>query len=401
MKTVYLDSFFGLLNKFFYYGLRVLIIFLFSEKATTTDFATFIYVLNIVEIARLLLDFGIDSTYTRNLARMSDEEAKECVEIIISQKLLLSIFSSGVMVTVFYFSGITNVSLLVSTAFILPLISANSFVNIFFQSKNNNRILSGYYITAFLLSGLMIYMFSSKLEYYFIYALMEIVFFMILTYAVYRKTNFKLKFITFTEMRKTYQTSLYNGSSQTVVTIYSKTDLLFIQKLSSAINVAYYGFFMRIMDPLLMVASALATSAYSFFSKEIDSKDKPTIKRNLRQYLLVTFIYACFILAVITFLLPFLLEVIKSKYKISSSIAFFFGLATAIRIISAAQGSILLSMGKFNYTFKIALINICSLFPFYFVLIPMFNIRGVLLSIVASELICVVIKLRTLKPILF
>lgn len=363
------------------------------------------YILNIVEICRLLLDFGIDATFTRNLARMGDEEARRTVEIIVTQKIFLSLLATCVIVATCYFTGIThNILLICTTAIILPIISVNSFINIFFQSKNNNKLLVGYYLTGFLISGMLIILLNKiflLVPLYGLYALMELSFFIILFVAIYRKTALKLKFITINEIVDTYKASFYNGTSQTVVTMYTKTDLLFIQKLSSAINVAYYGFFMRIMDPLLMVASALATSAYSFFSKEIDGEDRLRVKRNLRQYLVVTSVYAFFILAIITFVLPFVLQLLGSRYKITSSIAFFFGLATAIRIMSAAQGSILLSMGKFNYTFKIALINICSLFPFYFLLIPTYNIKGVLLSIIISEVICIVIKMKTLKPVLF
>lgn len=402
MKVIYLDSLFGITNKCVYYGLRVLLIFLFSKSSSTVDFASFVYILNIVEIARLLLDFGIDSTYTRILARMNDQEEKHCVELIISQKFFTSLMASGIIVIVCLMTGICkNLPLLFSTAFILPLISVNSFVNIFFQSKNGNKLLIGYYLTAFSLSALLIFLFYTLVASYWLYALMEVIFFLVLVLAIYQKTHFKFIFISLVGIRESYKASVYNGSSQTVVTLYSKTDLLFIQKLSSSINVAYYGFFMRIMEPLLMVASAVAISAYSFFSKQDIEEDKLKVKRSLRQYLFVTFIYACCILIIITFLLPFLLNITGSKYKIESSSAFFFGLATAIRIISAAQGSILLSMGKFNYTFKISIINICSLFPFYFILIPIFNIKGVLMSIVISELICVVIKSRTLKPVLF
>lgn len=401
MRVVYYDSFFGLINKCVYYGLRVLIIFLFSKNSTTSDFASFVYILNIVEICRLFLDFGIDSTYIRNLARMNDEDAKNCAEVIIFQKLLISLSGSFIIIGTCYFTGVCkNVPLLFTTAFILPLISVNAFINIFFQSKNSNRLLVSYYLTAFFISSGLIYAFYTTINSFVLYAIMEVIFFIILIIAIYRRTHFRLRLISIREIMSTYKTSFYNGSSQTVVTLYSKTDLLFIQKLSSAINVAYYGFFMRIMDPLLMIASALATSAYSFFSNQLHLTDKASLKRNLYQYLIVTFIYACFILLVTTFSLPYLLHFIKSKYEIKSSLAFFFGLATAIRIISAAQGSILLSMGKFTYTFKIALINIFSLFPFYFILIPAFNIKGALLSITGSELICVIIKSVDLRKVL-
>lgn len=333
---------------------------------------------------------------------MESDEAKKCVEIIISQKLLISLAGSCLIVI---FCGITRVSdnipLLFTTAFILPLTSVNGFINIFFQSKNNNRLLLGYYSAAFLLSGLLIYIFNATIASYQLYAGMELIFLIFLTLAIFRKTNFKLKLINLDQIRNTYKTSFSNGSSQTVVTLYSKTDLLFIQTLSSAVNVAYYGFFMRVMDPLLMIASALAISAYSFFSRHIDLADKSRVAANLRQYLMVTLTYACFMLAAITFLLPYVLHLLNSKYEIKWSLAFFFGLATAMRIMSAAQGSILFSMGKFKYTLKISIINICLLFPFYFILIPILNIKGVLISIVASELICIIIKSRTLKPVLF
>jgi O-antigen/teichoic acid export membrane protein len=155
------------------------------------------------------------------------------------------------------------------------------------------------------------------------------------------------------------------------------------------------------MEPLMMIASALAISAYSFFSRYIDVEEKSKVASKLRQYLLVTVIYAVLILGAITFILPFILKVVMSKYQIEPALAFFFGMATAIRIISAAQGGILLSLGKFNYTFKIALINICSLFPLYFMLIPRLNLKGVLVSIIISEMICVGIKAKTLMKVLF
>jgi len=272
---------------------------------------------------------------------------------------------------------------------------------VIYQSKNNNSELSGYYLIAFSLSAILIYSLNTVLASYQIYSLMEILFFSILVLAAYRKTQFRLKVISINEVYKIYKSSFYNGSSQTVVTLYSKTDLLFIEKLSSAINLAYYGFFTRVIDPLMMVASALAISAYSFFSRYINSEEKATIAPKLRQYLVVAFVYSLLILAAITFMLPVLLQTVKSRYQITSSLAFFFGLATAIRIISAAQGAILLSMGKFRYTFKIAIINVLSLFPMYFLLIPELNLRGVLTSIIISEMICVLIKAKTLMKVIF
>lgn len=402
MKIVYLDSLFGLVNKSVYYGLRVLIIFLYSKSAATNDFAAFVYVLNIVEIARLLIDFGIDSTYTRTLATMSAEESKQCVEVILSQKLIISIIAGILIVVLSYWLGVTaNLSLLIATALILPVISVNSFISIYFQSKNTNKLLLVYYVSGFLFSVVLIYSLQGRIEFFFVYALMEIIFFIVLLYGIFLKTRFTLRIVSLRECCNTYRASFYNGSSQVVVTSYYKTDLLFIQRLSSSINVAYYGFFMRIMDPLLMIASALATSAYSFFSRHISITEKKEYAPKLRQYLLVTIIYAAFILSAITFLLPQVLGYVESKYQISISLAFFFGLATAVRIISAALGGIQLSMGKFRYTFKIALINILTLFPLYFLLIPSFDLKGVLVSIIISELVCVAIKAYGLKKIIF
>jgi O-antigen/teichoic acid export membrane protein len=402
LKKVYFDAFFGLINKSVYFGLRILIIFLFSKSSTTNEFASFVYILNIVEITRLLLDFGIDSTYTRHLARMNTDEAKTSVENIYSQKLLMSLAGSIVITMFCFFAGLSNnLLLLSSTAFILPFISVNSFINIFFQSKNKNKTVSVYYIAAFFVSAIIIYFLYPHVPLYVVYLIIEAVFFLTLTFAIFSKTKFRFKLVNISTVITTYKTTLYNGSSQAVVTIYSKTDLLFIQKLSSAVNVAYYGFFMRIMDPLLMIASSLGTSAYSFFSQEIDSKDELRVKGRLRQYLLVTFIYACAIMGAITFLMPFILDVLKSKFSISISLAFLFGLATAVRIISAAQVSILLSAGRFNYIFKISLINICTLFSFYFILIPHYNLEGVLAAIIFSEVISVSIKAKNLIPLLF
>jgi len=390
LKHIFYDSIYGLLNKILYFGLRVLILFLYSQQASVEIFGIFVYVINLVDIFRLLIDFGIDVTYNRYLSKMEPlVRIFKTVNEILILKLMFGVAGACLLSFIMWFVFHQAFSLIVVSCFILPFILLNSFIGIFFQSKNNNKKLFPFYGMAFIVVGIVIYFFRNTVEYYQIYFLCELCFFLFLSIALwFHFKGFQWK-LSLRNIFQPYRRSFFAGITTAIVTAYTKTDLIFIKKLSSAVNLAEYGFYNRIVDPLLMIASSISTSAYSFFSR---NEQKQNLKQ-MERFIRFIFIYAALIICITGIGFPWALQVIKSKYVMNYTIAFLFGAVTASRVLSAVYTSLLYSFGKFKLMLYLSIINLAILFILYIVLVPSFGLVGVLEAIFFTEASNVLLKI--------
>jgi O-antigen/teichoic acid export membrane protein len=368
----------------------VLILFLYSQKASVEIFGIFVYVINLVDIFRLLIDFGVDVTYNRYLSKMVPlARIFKTVNEIIILKLTLGFVGACLLSFIMWFVFHQAFSLIAFSCFILPFILMNSFIGVFFQSKNNNKKIFPFYGMAFMAAGLVIYFFRNTIEYYQIYFLCEFFFFLFLSIALwFHFKGFQWK-LSLGNVFQPYRRSFFAGITTAIVTAYTKTDLIFIKKLSSAVNLAEYGFYNRIVDPLLMIASSVSTSAYSFFSR-----NEPTQNvRQMERFMRFVFIYAALIVCMIGIGFPWALQLIKSKYVMNYTIAFLFGAVTASRVLSAVYTSLLYSFGKFKLMLNLSVINLVILFILYIVLVPSFGLVGVLEAIFFTEASNVLVKI--------
>lgn len=399
MKAILKDGFFSIFNKACYFGIRLLIIFFYSKASADNKFATFIYVVNLVEIGRLLIDFGIDTVYIRTLSLADPAEEKRILNIIFNLKIGMGLIGYVVVMLISFCTlGLSNIPIVALSGLILPLAANSLFIGVYFQAKGKNMLLSPFWAGASLLNLGLIFCIGNKEWLYGEYLFSELSFLLagILAIRIYFPFSMRPKF-SLSSIKSVYTETKFAGISQAITTFYGKTDIVFIEKLSQRLYVAEYGFFNRITDPFFMISSALSTAAYSFFSKRIDVLHPDEFWKKAKMLLLYSAFYAVTIALVIIFLIPFLLHVFGSKYNMSLSIALGFGIATFLRVFNGVITSLYFTLGMYNFTFRLSILNIALLVAAYFLFIPSLQLQGVLLSIVIAEFVSLLIKCFYLK----
>jgi O-antigen/teichoic acid export membrane protein len=394
LKNIFKDSFYAILNKGCYFGLRLLILFFFSKSSSSNVFSAFIYIINLSEIFRLLIDFGIDTVYIRIIATDNENHDK-----ILNDVFSLKVFLTGIgyfllILLSFLLIHDFNLTLVVLMGLLLPITANSLFITSFFQAKGKNKLLAPYFFVATVINLILAFLFKSVNQCYYVFYLFSEFSFLvagIIALAKFFPFKIQLKF-SLEAFKKVYSNSRFVGVTQTIGTAYSKTDLMFIEKLAQSGYVAQYGFFNKFIEPFLMISSITSTAAYSFFSKKIDLVNPQGLYKSIKQFFLFALLYGLVVGSVITFVLPFFLTLIKSQYILTPIIALCFGILTLLRILNGVLVSIYYTLCE--YKFILVLFFFCTLLLIgsYFLFIPRLQIQGVLLALILSEFVSLIVK---------
>lgn len=266
LKAIFSDGIFALFNKICYFGVKTLSIILITRELGVQDGGTFIFLVGLLEILRLLADFGVDvyviKKYTGNVDKFV------LLNHVFFQKITTGLVLSVVFMCYGFYSGYSS-NIFVPVAIALLFSMFYNLPGSFYQSQNANRTLTPIVICATIITMLaLLICYIVKFEFSaWHYLLVEVIFVSLVMVKLFTlsKGKWTFKFISFKDIFWLYSKTKNIGFNAIIVIVYSRLDNFYIKNFDPN-SLASYGQIFRLIDPLVMISSVFSTVAYARFS---------------------------------------------------------------------------------------------------------------------------------------
>ncbi|EDQ7721595.1 oligosaccharide flippase family protein, partial [Salmonella enterica subsp. enterica serovar Cerro] len=372
-----------LFNKICYFGAKTLAIILITRSLGSTEGGQFIFLIGIVEILRVICDFGVDIYVIKRYGEI--HEKNKLLITVLCQKIFMGCVFF-LMLTGYCFTErySTNIYFPASLALVFSLLFNLS--NSYFQSLNENKKLTPFISVAGVFSALLLgclYLMEMEFKAY-NYLIVEILFFFAVLCALIKKIDSNIirefQAFKFSSIIKLYKKTYSIGITAAIVIIYSRLDNIYL-KIFDPQSLAVYGQVFRLVDPLVMVSSVFSTVAYAKFSnfnlRKREVKVKPFIYMML-MYVLLSSISYYIVLSIIGewFVLP------TSHFQ---TFVLGFLCIAGIKCLNGALTAILQSQGLYKIGLYVSLCCICLALPLMYMLIKFYQAPGAIYSIIIIE----------------
>lgn len=194
--------------------------------------------------------------------------------------------------------------------------------------------------------------------------------------------------------------SLSLGLLELIVMLYSRLNVYFLERTGGLVAVGQYYAALRVSEPLLMVAGALAMSSYPVLSKLVDARQYGEVGEMFRRYSLraaaVTLVIATGMSALSRPILMFVKPEFAGGAGALSALAF----ATAFMFQNQLSSVVLHSFGKFHYVTACAVLNLCVFLTSAAILVPRFGPTGGGLTTLVTEGVNTLVQLVLVTVVL-
>ncbi|CDH34424.1 hypothetical protein [Xenorhabdus bovienii] len=387
LRDILNDGFYALFNKICYFGAKTLAIVLITQKLGLQHGGSFIFLIGVVEILRVVSDFGIDIYVIRKYSEINYKI--KLLRIVFYQKLISGCLLSLLLILycfIFNYKSSVYIPVAMSLVFSLLFNLANSY----YQSLNLNRKLSPAILIALIITSMMFlltYVNDVAFEASY-YLLVEFFFvssvFLILIKKVGLKLLISIKGFSLKNIPDLYSKTASIGVNAIIVIVYSRLDNIYLKNFDPN-SLASYGQVFRLIDPLVMVSSVFSTVAYAKFSK-LNLREKGGIKKTIPFLVLILFYVLLSSFVYYMLILCFGGIIILHTTYLDSMIAGFLCIA-GIKCMNGALTAILQSQGLYRISLYIAVLCITIAVPLMYVLINIYDAIGAIYSIVIVELV--------------
>lgn len=385
LKDIFNDGIFALFNKVCYFGAKTLTILIITRELGIEDGGSFILLIGMLEILRVLADFGVDVYVIRKYT-----EGKNKLELLGSvfcQKLITGSIFSLIFFAYCHFAGYTfNVygPIAISLFFAMFFNMAGSF----FQSLNSNKSLTPIIIfTAIVIVTLLLISYALKLKFSaWYYLFVEIAFVSAVSFSLFKYLGFELfkrfKQISLKNVFSLYKKTKSIGFNAIIVILYSRLDNFYIKHFDPT-HLASYGQVFRLIDPLVMISSVFSTVAYARFSHYDLSEGKHFKK--------VTPFILCVMLYVFTSSIIYYIAISLFGHDILLytndvyTIVICFLFVASIKCVNGALTSIIQSQGLYRFGLYTASICVFVAVPLMYYLTSRYGALGAVYTIISVE----------------
>lgn len=97
IKEILSDGFYSLINKICYFSLKTLAIILITRSLGIENGGDFVLLVGIIEIMRIVVDFGVDVFVIRRYTELQQQERTRLLELVCLQKISVGVIVSLVV----------------------------------------------------------------------------------------------------------------------------------------------------------------------------------------------------------------------------------------------------------------------------------------------------------------
>jgi len=369
-------------------GGRVFAMLLAAYFCPSALFAKFVFFLATVEIIRSVLDFGLD-TYLMRVFAMSNGGRSESAFFFngLAVKAVTSVIGLVGAFTFFYMKGegadlAGAFALMVGSQILLNLP-----LNYYLAKGRVAEIFWGFIIAACVFVCLLTVIFWSghyAAAFYALAAFEISVSLVLLIRGTGKYISLHTEFLDATECLSMLKSSMPVGITLVVGILNSRMDVFILEWHGFMHALASYGAAVRLVEPFLFVAGAVAVSAYSHLSREAIGEEA-VWKTTLRKYTKIQGLYSLMVFVALSCVALVLFVGKWNKYEFLPQIILCLALITVVRSTNLITTAGIQSKGGFKLMSVLSIWNLLFSLVGMLVLVPILGVWGVLLAAAAME----------------
>lgn len=175
------------------------------------------------------------------------------------------------------------------------------------------------------------------------------------------------------------------GLEALVVVLYQRLGVMFLEHYQDMETVGHYFIALKVSEPLLMIAGALAVSAFPVLSRLAADGNIVELKRRFALYSVRSLGPSCLFALLLTLFGHHLLVWIKPAYGPATGALIALGWAAAVIFQNAITVTLVKAFGKFHYVTFFATINLVVFLGLSLALVPRYGATGAGLSTLGTE----------------
>jgi O-antigen/teichoic acid export membrane protein len=380
---------------------RILLLLLVAKRFGPEDFGRLSLVLSLVEIVRVVADFGLDIVTIRRFSAN-----KLLSERLLGNTLSLKLISASlgyiasIVVYWLLYHDMQGVKLafIVGTSLATSLL-LNAFVSYFQANLNMSSILISSLVSTLSYVSLTFFGFShqwSLVSFAVIIPASELIN-LLITSSIYRRIlSIKLRFDR-RIIRSLIRESVPVAIGGIAVVLYLRLDNLLVGLFLNEASVGVYSAGYRFTEPFMLVFSSLSLSIYASLSRQ--GKNDMSNKVGQTMYrLLATVIGTSSVSALLlSFFAVQLLAMISPEYHNAVTVLRILSLSIVFKAVNAQLTAMINSRGRFSIITVIAIINLTINIGLNLLMIPKYGIIGAAIAVTTTEGVNTIMQLVCIK----
>jgi O-antigen/teichoic acid export membrane protein len=395
-STVFIRGLFGVA--------RIVVLLLIARQFGPSEFGRLSLVLSMVEIFKVMADFGLDTVSIRRFS-VNRLLSERILRNALTLKLISATIAYAAANVCFWFMYSNTeglVLLLIISISIYSTLLANAFVS-YFQAKltvsyviSSNIVSTAVYI---LLTIACLYLHYPLVAFAVIIPLSEALN-LLLTARVYRgisplRLDFHKK-IVFSLLKESYPV----GIAGLIIVLYMRMDNLMIGWFVGESGVGEYAAAYRLTEPFFLIFSSLSLSLFAYFSTLRNAADEQKAKQALISIMVPLIALSMVIAGAVFVFSRSITGFLPGKYQTSLGVLMILSLLIVFRAVNPQLTAFINSRGKYGLVTAIASANLLINVLLNLVLVPRYGVNGAATAVVVTEFINAVFQSACIVSIL-
>ncbi len=376
---------------------RILILFIIANNTTPQLFGIITFTITIVEITKVISDFGVDTYAIREYARSTDHSFDQLLgSTVLRTKIINSLLTYIVLLLLIWLTQTTDfVILFMITGLLIFTGTWSNFSLDYFQAQlRTSSVVVPISIVNILLIIIEILLFSIQSSILIPIAVLpiaEAINGWILYRLFKRYTSFKHQDISYSSIFSLLYKTFPVGSTMIVVMLYTRLDIVVLSSFFDSATVGYYSLAFRITEPFQMVAAAFATSVYSHISATLTVSQQQT-RFLTKRYIIGLIVFGVLSCATLLSIAPPIISHILPEYLPALPVIQILAIAIVFRTLNGCLSGIIQAHGFFSRITMTAIFNFFSIGVLLLVFVPYKGASGAALALLLGEVINTIIQ---------
>ncbi len=377
---------------------RIAALFVIAKFTNSQEFGMVSVAVALAEIGKVVADFGTDTLSLKEYAIASEPQrlSKFAGTVAQTKFVCCLVVYAGLSVYFLAVETLPNALIGIVAGLLLITTSFSNFSINYFQARlripeilwpivTNNLV-------ALVLVALVLQLYPSALLGVAILPVAEAVNALIL-YLYFRKNvRLELKQIDRTDVWALLCQGLPIAVSIIIVAIYTRLDVIVLEKFFDKSIVGEYGVAFRCTEPFQLVTSAFAITAYSHLSAILDQQKFKEANKFIVKYGSMILTYGLLICGFLLLVAPPLIQVFLPQYQNSIPILRVLAAAIIFRTPSASLTCMIQAYGHYRLITYVSVWNLLFIATLLAILVPRISAIGAAYSLLIGEVVNVLIQ---------
>lgn len=380
---------------------RILLLLLIAKRFGPEDFGRLSLVLSVVEIVRVIADFGLDIVTIRRFSvnrLLSERLLGNALSLKLISATLGYIASIAVYQLLYHDGEGVKLAFIVGTSLYTSLL-LNAFVSYFQANLNMSSIIISSLVSAVsyvFLTFLGLYSHWSLASFALIIPASELINLLITSSIYGRISSVRLRLnrkIALSLMRESVPVAI----SAIAIVLYLRLDNLLVGWFLNEASVGVYSAGYRFTEPFMLVFSSLSLSIYASLSQKGKADLSNKVSRTLFRIIATVVGLSAIGALLLSIFAERLLGMISPEYHNAVTVLRILSLSVVFKALNAQLTAMINSRGRFSLITVIAIINLTINIALNLLMIPKYGIIGAAIAVTATEGVNTIMQMVCIK----